>query len=321
MARELSRKYDGYIPEDESWKFERMLHPVRERRWPEIFVNDHPHPEHAGCVPAPPHIVDRFMQVYGDMAKDDEARIYFNQWTKRYEIYNRGLSKTGCQVWYMAVRFNEKPQREPQILPRDLEEVSDYDGRYDTNIGNYGDYYEPQIGDFAYMRKWGDRKRQEDERQWGQNYTRSEKDPLARAVTKRLEDYEEDFRDYYFNAAVHESNEAHGSMQGYHVVPGTSLEHVEAERVKEQYVIEEVKDKDGFVLYTRRSKKYVLEKIPATRFLNSDGRFVTIRGTLAAESQVSGEKWEDFIARYAPDVLEVGEDKEKAKGKELVKVP
>lgn len=309
MARELPRKYDGYIPEDQAWQFERMLHPVREKRWPEIFVNDHPHPEHAGCVPAPPHIIDRFMVAYGDLAVNDEARIYFDQWTKRYVIFNRGHSKDGCQVWWHAVRFQCKPQREPQILPMDLERDTDYDGRHDLNIGNLGDFHEPEVADFLYMRKWGDRRLQKNEKTWGQDYHRSEKDPLARKASEYIEAFEEDFVRYNFNAAVHEANEAYGSMQGYHVVPGTSLETVEATRVREKYVEEEVLGADGFPLYKRLTKKYELEKVPATRVLNSDGRFVTIRGAITSEAVAGSESWESFIKRHAPDVLEMGEKK------------
>ncbi len=301
MVRELERKPDGYIDPEDAWKFNRMSHEVRMARFPEIWAQNHADPRHLGCRPAPRHVQAHFERVWMDYIKEGRVRLYFDPWYQRYVIWERVHTRECEDVWARAQIIQKAPQREPQVLPKDLEELSDYDGRYDPNIGVLGDFHEPTEEDFAWLRSLSDRMLN-NPKTWGKDNHNMRTKAATDEFNRVVRDYEADFRDHHFNAAVYESNQVMGGLNGYHVIPQTSLEHLLVEIQDERLVEEEVKAPDGRVLYKKKVRKHVLEKVPATRFLNADGRFVTIRGTISAESVVLEQKtFEDVLAQVVTE--------------------
>ena len=185
-----------------------------EARYSEIFSQWFFDAEILGVFsyPMPIGVEEGFREALPDLYRDRENfRLGLHPWLKRICLWQRQRDDTNsCWVWGVALIFQGACL--PGYLPKDIQEIN-HDGRYDSWVGQIGDFVAPNVGDFAELAALAD-----NQRPW----RRGERARLAyekhaaprRSKKRSLASHRGGFFEYYRHLFGAAANERAGSMQG-----------------------------------------------------------------------------------------------------------
>lgn len=297
----LQQSYDDgcKLTDPSAEKYVRMSSRRRRELFPEIYGWFDPN-QIAAQIEAPSEVMVAFREVFQDWAnpklfdptRPGWVKLVMHPHFKRWTIFewcalphipgqpNRGMGWRPLYIACGPIGHGE--------LPNDLKTT---DGRYDELRGNVGPYHLPNKEDFWMVRYVGDKSINTEITTTLKSVEDSDK---AEKENERIRaDRTRDLLDYYFNLAARDANREWGSMQGFHVIPQTSLDQVEREKER-HYNIEEIKDTEGNLLFKKKTKKKYLSPIPPRQYYDADGKLVNVKAELPAEAAgLSQTKFDD----------------------------
>lgn len=140
-----------FVFRDEARKSLRYLPERDDERYPEVFVWDHFNPETLGCfaTPLPDGVLGAYREAMPEFARrPDLYRVGFHPVWKRVCLFQKLRTRdNSSDVWGVAFTFvgpvplDEKGNPK---LPDDLRDLN-HDGRYDSFVGNMGEFYAPTL--------------------------------------------------------------------------------------------------------------------------------------------------------------------------------
>jgi hypothetical protein len=254
-----------FVFAEEARRDMRMLPETLEERWPEIFCRDHFDPDALGCFarPLPDGVESAFREAMPEEARrPDLFRVGWHPFWNRIVLFQKQRTRENDgYAWGVAFIF----QGEPIFgkLPDDMAALN-ADGRYDTFVGQFGEFYAPRSKwDWLELKEIADNHKKWKRGERGK-LAASKREAGREDAKRKINDIRHDFLSHYRHLFGAAANEAWGSMSGLPIMGTDDRERDAAARERERFNVEH---KQGYKVVDRTLRTPVGEPEVAPRVL------------------------------------------------------